>query len=206
MIDLKHAVQEKGFIVAHIKTDSIKIPDATPEIINFVFKFGKKYGYDFEHEATYEKFCLVNDAVYVAYKDGVWTTVGAQFSHPYVYKTLFSHDPITFDDMCETRSVMQGAMYLDFEHDRPMPLLEGMTFVGRTGRFVPVKSAGGMLWRIKDEKHFAVTGTKGYQWMEADMAKLLGEDAIDKSYFERLVDEAVRTIEKFGSFNDFVST
>jgi len=101
---------------------------------------------------------------------------------------------------------MQGAMYLDFEHDRPMPLLEGMTFVGRTGRFVPVKSAGGMLWRIKDEKHFAVTGTKGYQWMEADMAKLLGEDAIDKSYFERLVDEAVRTIEKFGSFNDFVST
>jgi len=206
MIDLKHAVQEKGFVVAHIKTDSIKIPDATPEIINFVFKFGKKYGYDFEHEATYEKFCLVNDAVYVAYRDSVWTTVGAQFSHPYVYKTLFSHDPITFDDMCETRSVMQGAMYLDFEHDRPMPLLEGMTFVGRTGRFVPVKSAGGMLWRIKDEKHFAVTGTKGYQWMEADMAKLLGEDAIDKSYFERLVDEAVRTIEKFGSFNDFVST
>lgn len=29
MIDLKHFVQEQGFVVAHIKTDSIKI-DATP--------------------------------------------------------------------------------------------------------------------------------------------------------------------------------
>ena len=44
MIDLKHAVQEKGFTVAHIKTDSIKIPNATDEIINFVVDFGKKYG------------------------------------------------------------------------------------------------------------------------------------------------------------------
>jgi DNA polymerase elongation subunit (family B) len=67
MIDLKHAVQEQGFTVAHIKTDSIKIPDATQEIIDFVVSFGAKYGYEFEHEATYDKFCLVNDAVYVAH-------------------------------------------------------------------------------------------------------------------------------------------
>ena len=45
MINLKHEVQERGFTVAHIKTDSIKIPDATPEIIQFVMDYGKRYGY-----------------------------------------------------------------------------------------------------------------------------------------------------------------
>ena len=52
MVDLKNEVQKRGFTVAHIKTDSIKIPDATPEIIKFVMDFGKRYGYTFEHEAT----------------------------------------------------------------------------------------------------------------------------------------------------------
>jgi hypothetical protein len=66
MIDLKHALQDKGVQVVHIKTDSVKIPNATPEIIEFVTEFGAKYGYEFEHEETYDKFCLVNDAVYVA--------------------------------------------------------------------------------------------------------------------------------------------
>ena len=84
MITLKHEVQKRGFTVAHIKTDSIKIPNATPQIISFVMDFGKKYGYDFEHEATYEKMCLVNDAVYIAkVKEGKhageWTATGAPF-------------------------------------------------------------------------------------------------------------------------------
>ena len=51
MINLKHEVQERGFTVAHIKTDSIKIPDATPEIIKFVMDYGKRYGYTFEHDS-----------------------------------------------------------------------------------------------------------------------------------------------------------
>ena len=34
MVNLKHEVQKRGFTVAHIKTDSIKIPDATPAIID----------------------------------------------------------------------------------------------------------------------------------------------------------------------------
>ena len=65
MIDLKNAVLERGFDVAHIKTDSIKIPNATPEIIEFVMNFGKMYGYTFEHECTYDRMCLLNDAVYI---------------------------------------------------------------------------------------------------------------------------------------------
>ncbi|MET0786122.1 MAG: DUF5906 domain-containing protein, partial [Paenisporosarcina sp.] len=36
MIDLKHFVEEQGFQPVHIKTDSIKIPEATPEIISAV--------------------------------------------------------------------------------------------------------------------------------------------------------------------------
>ena len=117
MIDLKHAVQEQGYRVAHIKTDSIKIPDADEHIIQFVMDFGKNYGYNFEHEATYEKMCLVNDAVYIAkYKggkhDGEWSATGAQFAHPYVFKTCFSREPIVFKDLCETKTV-NTALYLD---------------------------------------------------------------------------------------------
>jgi len=212
MIDLKHFVQEQGFTVAHIKTDSIKIPNATPEIIEAVTKFGAKYGYDFEHESTYEKFCLVNDAVYIALmKDcmsNCWTATGAQFAHPYVFKTLFGGEEIIFDDYCETKHVTQGAMYLYFDQDRPMPLDKGMHFVGRTGRFVPVTydSGGGTLYRVKDGKQYAVTGTKGYYWMEAEVAKSLGDKVeIDMSYFDHLIDEAHKAINKFGDFDAFVS-
>ena len=112
MIDLMNEVQARGFTVAHIKTDSIKIPNATPEIIQFVMDFGAKYGYEFEHEATYEKMCLVNDAVYICKYDGKWDATGAQFAVPYVFKTLFSREPIEFNDMCETKSVT-SALYLD---------------------------------------------------------------------------------------------
>lgn len=121
MIDLKHEVQKRGFTVAHIKTDSIKIPNATKEIIDFVMEFGRYYGYIFEHEATYEKMCLVNNAVYVAKvwsgkHAGEWVATGAQFQVPYVFKTLFSKEPIEFEDLCETKSV-STAMYLDMNED-----------------------------------------------------------------------------------------
>jgi len=67
--------------------------------------------------------CLVNDAVYIAkYKDGKhageWTATGTQFQVPYVYKTLFSREPIEFEDMCETKSV-STALYLDRNEHLP---------------------------------------------------------------------------------------
>ena len=123
MTDLKYEVQKRGFVVVHIKTDSIKIADATPEIIQFVMDFGKLYGYNFEHEATYDRICLVNNAVYIAkYKDGKhageWTATGAQFAVPYTFKKLFSKEPIEFEDMCETKSV-KTALYLDMNETLP---------------------------------------------------------------------------------------
>ena len=70
MIDLKNSLIEQGNRVVHIKTDSVKIPNATAETIGFVLTTGSLYGYSFEHETTYDKFCLVNDAVYIARKGG----------------------------------------------------------------------------------------------------------------------------------------
>ena len=118
---LTREVEKRGFTVAHIKTDSIKIPNATPKIIKFVEDFGKEYGYTFETEANFDRFCLVNDAVYVAkYADGKkagqWDATGKQFAVPYVFKTLFSKESIEFDDLCETISC-NSALYLDRNED-----------------------------------------------------------------------------------------
>lgn len=207
MINLKHEVQRRGFTVAHIKTDSIKIPNATPEIIDFVMKYGKLYGYNFEHEATYEKMCLVNDAVYIAKydgEDGKWTATGTQFQVPYVFKTLFSKEPIVFDDMCETKSV-STELYLDMNENLP----EGehdYRFIGRVGRFCPIKPGcgGGLLMRFKDDKYNAAGGTKGYRWLESEMVKVLGkENDIDRSYYDRLVNDAVDSISSYGDFEWF---
>lgn len=217
MIDLKHAVQERGFTVAHIKTDSIKIPNATPEIIQFVMEFGAKYGYMFEHEATYEKFCLVNDAVYIAKDHEGWHATGAQFQHPYVFKTLFdTTTDLTFQDLCETKSVAKGAMYLDFNVDpeaKPGKKIDQsaldisqMKFVGKVGQFTPVLEGcgGGRLYRVSDSKCYAVTGTKDYLWAESLVIENIVNDVVDLHYFERLVKEAVATIEQFGSFEELV--
>jgi hypothetical protein len=206
MIELKKACQEKGLSVAHIKTDSIKIPDATQDDIDEIIAFGEKFGYTFEFEGTLEKFCLVNDAVYIARKEGKWDAVGAQFQHPYVFKKLFSKEEITFDDLCETKSVIQGVMYLDFEAmEKPAVLSTGhMQHVGRTGRFVPVLENGGVLYRVKDDKMYAVTGTKGYLWVEAEVAKTMKNLKIDMSYFENLASEAVEAVDMYGPFAHFV--
>ena len=206
MIDLKHFVQEKGFDAAHIKTDSIKIPNATPTIIKEVEEFGAKYGYEFEHETTYDRMALVNDAVYIARKGNDWEAVGAQFQHPYVFKKLFTKEDITFDDMVETKQVVQGAIYLDFDCTPKSAdtNVKDMHFIGRIGRFVPVHKGnnGGVLWRVKDDKAYAVTGTKGFEWVEAHIAEGLPPGAIDDSYFDGLAEKAQDAIEFYGPFVD----
>lgn len=207
MVNLKHAVQDQGFTVAHIKTDSIKIPNATPEIIQFVMDYGREYGYTFEHEATYDRMCLVNDAVYIArYEDGKWTATGTQFQVPYVFKKLFSREPIEFDDLCETKSV-STALYLDMNEGLPEDA-HNYKFVGRVGRFSPIKTGcgGGLLLRKTDKGYSAATGSKGYRWMESEEVKKLGKEKdVDRSYYDRLVDEAVETISQYGDFEQFIS-
>ena len=248
MVNLKHEVQNRGYSVAHIKTDSIKIPNATPSIIDFVMDYGKKYGYSFEHEATYERMCLVNDAVYIARysggkHDGEWVAVGAQFQHPYVFKTLFSHEPIGYLDMCETKTVTTS-LYLDMNEALPdvTPLEKDYhklltklkeskddrddilsrlnelscsiakghdyVFIGKTGLFSPIRPGfgGGLLVREKDGKFYSVSGTKGYRWLESEYIQLLGkQEAVDKRYYDELVNEAVNTMAEFGDVDSFVT-
>lgn len=214
MIDLLDYVQQDlGCQVAHIKTDSIKIPNADNDTIVKVMEFGKKYGYNFVHEATYAKMCLVNDAVYVAkYQtdgwcqerygyipednadySGQWTATGTQFQVPYVFKTLCTHEPIIFEDMCETKSVTT-AIYIDMGQDDA----HDYQFVGRVGKFTPVKTGGGILLRKSGpDKFSAVNGTKGYRWLESTDAVRLPMSEIDESYYYALVDAAYDTIRKY---------
>ena len=256
MINLKHEVQKRGFKVAHIKTDSIKIPDATHDIIQFVMDYGKMYGYTFEHEATYERMCLVNNAVYIAkYDSGEWTATGTQFQVPYVFKTLFSKEELDFEDMCETKSTKVGSIYLDMNEGLPdVSTLEevkqyrikrpdwtmvgedaskkadkllysykdisdedlnneiskghNLVFVGKVGQFTPIKPGygAGELCRVDNGKIFAVTGTKGYRWLESEVVRRENLfDAVDRSYYNNLVDEAIKSISEYGDYEWFVS-
>ena len=202
MCTLKNKVQEMGYKVVHIKTDSIKISEPDDKIINFIKEFGKEYGYTFEVEDEFERLLLVNNAVYVGKtKEGEWTATGAEFIHPYVFKTLFSKESIIFEDMCETKQV-QTEIYLDFNEEKPEK--HRYHFVGKVGSFVPVREGcgGGTLMRkvnaddqipvdvwLREEdvviisesektgkktvtnKFAAVTGTKGYRWKEAEIVK-----------------------------------
>ena len=215
MVTLKHEIIKRGFTPFHFKTDSVKIANATPEIIQFCMEFARKYGYEFEHEATYSKICIVNGSTYIAkYSNddingnhkGEWTATAAQFQQPYVFKTLFSHEPITFKDMCEIKEV-KGALYLDLNEG----LGEGehnYHFVGKVGEFCPMQPGcgAGELLRFADDKYSAAVGTKGYRWLESDMVKSEGiEDMIDKSYYTKLVDAAVKDISKYCDFEWFVA-
>ena len=212
MIDLAEEVKKKGYTVAHIKTDSIKIPDITDEMVEFVKEFGERYGYTFEWEATYDKMCLVNKAVYIArYRNddgsvGEWTATGDQFQEPYIFKTLFTHEDVDFYDLWVTQSTT-SSLYLDMnenlgedEHD--------YQFIGKVGAFCPVvEGAGGgiLLREEKDGRMSAASGTKGYRWMEAELVEKYDmADKIDMSYFIKLADKAIAAIEEFGSFDWFV--
>ena len=288
MIDLLTEVQKRGYKVIHVKTDSIKIDHPDEKIFQFVYDYGKKFGYTFEIEHKFDRLCLVNDAVYICkYTEdkangksaGKWEGTGDQFkkaSNPYVFKTLFSHEPLEFRDLCVTQTVKVGlGLYLDMDEDLgdctvaekeedkllkkwskasfdlndenhkklvdgeaprlidiPDKKLEQYTkdayfadyirlteirdeirrghdyhFVGRAGLFCPMKpgTGGGRLVRENNGKYAYAAGSKGYRWMEAEYVQQFHkEDDIDMSYFETLAEEAKETINKFGSFDEFV--
>lgn len=243
---LQDEVESRGFKIVAIKTDSIKIANATKEIVDFCMEFAKKYGYTFEHEATYDRICQVNDADYIAKyasaewcektygyvpgdnkkKSGQWTATGKQFQVPYTFKKLFSKEPITFEDLCETKEV-KSAIYMDMN--------EGLTndehdyrFIGKVGNFCPIKPGcgGGVLVREATDKdgnikYDSVTGTlkkdkTPYRWLEAEFVKFTGkEDDVDLSYYHAMVDAAIYGsgtgknrkpgISDFGDFERFVA-
>lgn len=214
MIKLKHEVQRRGYTVVHIKTDSIKIADADQSIIDFVMDFGHRYGYDFEHEATYDKLCIVNKAVYVAHSmwgdhAGEWTSTGTQFIEPYVFKTLFSKKPIEFSDMCEAKESKSGTLHLDF-NEGLAPDEHRYSFVGRVGGFCPIRpgEGGGELMVLSNSKgtYSYAPGSKGWRWKESSIVREQGlEYQIDRRYYDEQCEKAIETISQYGDFDWFMS-
>lgn len=224
MIDLQLAVEELGYKVIHIKTDSIKVHHPDEFIRTFIQKFGKCYGYSFELEDAWDRICLVNDAVFIGHTEEGWKATGAEFAQPYVFKTLFTHEEITFNDLCETKSVQKGAIYLSDKEisnkakEEPIdipdmvyeePKEDSSThFIGRVSRFCPMKEGtpgAGYLYRMDNDKYYALSGTKGYLWMESEVVKNLGkEDDIDISYYEKMAHDAMGDIIAYGNFDAFV--
>lgn len=207
MINLRMEVEAMGYTVIHIKTDSIKIENADERVINFVRAYGRLYGYNFETEDILEKMCLVNKSVYVAKNNkGEWEATGTQFAVPYVFKTLFTHEDITFEDLCVVNSVSgDSALWLDFNENLP----EGehdYKFVGKVGQFVPIMPFhnAGVLYRKQNDKYYAVSGSTGYRFFESSFAKQHGcTDAIDLSYFDTMVTEARASLAECGATEDF---
>lgn len=131
MINLRNLVEKMGYTVVHVKTDSIKVENPDKRVIDFINSYGKRFGYNFEVEHKFEKICLVNDTVYIAKlaeddeewledtSKTRWTATGTQFAVPYVFKTLFSHEEVTFADICETKQVGKGELYLDMNETLP---------------------------------------------------------------------------------------
>lgn len=185
MIDLKHAIQEEGYSVMHIKTDSVKIPDADQKIIDFVHEFGKRYGYTFDHEATYEKLALVNKSTYVSkdIKTEEWEATGAQFKEPFVFKTLFSEEAVEPEDFFVTKQVQGAAIYM------------GGNFIGKIATIF-ASNNGDDVMRITDDKEGFVSGTKGYKWSTSNEFKNMKD--LDMVYYNELVAKAVKAVEKVG--------
>ena len=102
--------------------------------------------------------------------------------------------------------MVKGDIYIVTENDR--------RFVGRIGQFLPIKSGngGGTLMRVvdveitdaegnrvKEKRDYTVTGTKGHEWIEADLVKKNGlEEQIDYSYYDELVEKAAVALKAVG--------
>ena len=190
MIDLKHAIQEKGYSVTHIKTDSIKIPEITDDIIEFASEFAKKYGYTFEVEAIYDKLGLINKSTYASKtKDGKWEATGTQLLEPYVFKTLFSKDEISKEDLFITKEVKNADIYL------------GDKFIGRLASIYASKT-GEEIWRVTEDRKGHISGTKGFKWKLS--SEFTDYKDVDMTYYQGLIDKALEAIGKVGVVTDLV--
>lgn len=214
MVTLRDEVQSRGYTVSHIKTDCMKVHNWDNDIKNFIIEFGKKYGYNFEVEHSFERFCLIDKANYVgkcAEDDpehpGEWISVGKTFSIPYTFKTLFSGEEITFDDMTIVNESKKGALYLDFNEGLP----EGehnYRFIGRIGKFVPVKDGcgGAELLACINGKYSYAQGAKGWRFKEAEIVDTLKNyDQVNHDYWIKQVNDTIDIMSQFGDVEKFRS-
>lgn len=191
MVDLKFAIEEQGYKVCHIKTDSVKVPNADEKIIQFVHDFGKqeKYNYKFEHEHTYKRMALINNAVYIAQlEDDSWSPVGAEYANTYLLKRVWTKEELVDRDFFITKQ-SKGHIYL------------GDEFVGKVGSIYASKTGAECMWTDDDENFKSVTGTKGYLFKQTDKFDI--ED-VDFSYYDKVAVDGLKKIMKVGDITKVV--
>ena len=76
------------------------------------------------------------------------------------------------------------------------PIYLGDTFVGKVAQ-VYASLSGEEMMRVTEDKRSFVTGTKGYKWKL--FSDYQGKDDIDMDYYNGLVEDAIKSIEKVGS-------
>ena len=80
-------------------------------------------------------------------------------------------------------------------------------FLGKVGSFCPITegSGGGILYRKKEGRYHAVSGTKGFRWLEAETARTLDRERdVDLSYHNGMVQAASDHISEFGDLHWFL--
>ena len=125
MMTLEQELEARGVEVIHVKTDSMKLVNASEEDVEYAFKRANDYGYNFELECVFDKVALVDKAQLIGltkevefrgkkYEGGEWEGVGAKFNkktNPYVYKTLFSQEDVEEHDFAILKEV-RTAIYV----------------------------------------------------------------------------------------------
>lgn len=191
MVDLKFAVEEQGYKVCHIKTDSVKVPNADAKIIKFIEDFGARpeYNYKFVHEHTYKRMALINNAVYIAQlEDDTWSPVGAEYANTYLLKRVWTKEELVDRDFFITKQ-SKGHIYL------------GDEFVGKVGSIYASKTGAECMWTEDDENFKSVTGTKGYLFKQTDKFDI--ED-VDFSYYDKVAIDGLKKIMKVGDITKIV--
>lgn len=191
MVDLKFAVEEQGYKVCHIKTDSVKVPNADEKIIKFIEDFGARpeYNYKFVHEHTYKRMALINNAVYIAQlEDDSWSPVGAEYANTYLLKRVWTKEELVDRDFFITKQ-SKGHIYL------------GDEFVGKVGSIYASKSGAECMWTEDDENFKSVTGTKGYLFKQTDQFNI--ED-VDFAYYDKVAIDGLKKIMKVGDITKIV--
>ena len=120
----------------------------------------------------------------------------------------------TLEDVSQLEKELAGLVKGDKNPERQEELKDliskghDLRFVGRVGQFTPILPGNnaGILYRVNDGKNYAAAGTTGFRWLESEMVKEMNmEDKIDRSFYDKLINDAIDTISEYGDYEWFVS-
>ena len=191
MVDLRFYLEELGYNVIHIKTDSVKVADITEECVQLIHEFGARpeYNYKFDYEDKYSRLALINNAVYICQSDmkkpGKWSATGAEFRDPYVFKRVWTKEKLVDKDFFITKQ-SKGHIYL------------GTEFVGKVGSIYASKSGEEALWTTDEENFKYLSETKGHRFKQSE--NFVFTD-IDMDYYDAKAIKGLKKIMKVGDIN-----